>query len=279
MISISLAKTLTLLSLAVTLEPSTAAVLPSRVTVVGYSQDQVIRKIPEGLPWNSRIRTRAALNISADRRRLQTALGNLAQKGAYLVESLTDGSSAAFKPGSLKTPSQFVLEGLNSSGQTVGNAGPFPSDAKDIASSLTRLSSVKCLLSDSTKAHSPGPLLPVCKILSPTSTDYLKSVIQGAIAFTQPSDLYSFRIQELNYIVANNLKFSIRGGQIVCPELSKLSPNETAISLSDKSAIGGYTITVTEDGSGFTFTEIAPDFVRLARDAYVLPGETWIRFQ
>jgi len=259
---------------------SLAFALPAQanagVTVIQYSLQGSLARLPSRLPWSKTVALTAKTFIDRDRKRIEHALALLSHAGAVSVRSVNAPIAASGIERKIGAPVPEILVGYSKTGRKVAEQGPFPGDPKDFAAAATRLARTPCSLNFAANLNSPYPQ---CQARPASVDNYLKNSLKSFALYSQPGDAYSFRIQELNYIVANNLKFSIRGGQIVCPELSKLSPNETAISLSDKSAIGGYTITVTEDGSGFTFTEIAPDFVRLARDAYVLPGETWIRFQ
>ena len=248
----------------------------SRVTVIQYSLQGSLARLPSRLPWSKTVALTAKTFIARDRKRIEHALALLSNAGAVSVLRVNAPIATSGIERKIGAPVPEILVGYSKTGRKVAERGPFPGDPKDFAAAATRLARTPCSVNFAATLNSPYPQ---CQARPASVDNYLKNSLKSFALYSQPGDAYSVRIQELEYIVSNNLWFATSGSSLYCPQLNKLSPNETTINLVDNSALGGYTIKISKDGSDFTLTEHAPDFRKLARSAYVVPGETWIRFQ
>lgn len=237
-----------------------------------WSIASVSRSVKPALPWSPASLKSASHFVDGLSSTLKGQIADLKKSGATLIVVRWIGANESSPLNSaLPTAMQlhkFSLSGRDSTGATVGAVSDLPSSAgvQGLEQLLVRPANDSCSLSGFNLFDFSTWFQPSCDVTLPTPQQYLQYALVSKLAFAT-QDLYQTRISQLQQIVSAKLSFTIDGGQIRCPGLSRLWPGTQTVPLSSDSPWQGYRISVNQSQASFTFAEIKPDLKRIARAA------------
>ena len=237
--------------------------------------------VPSNLPWSKAALDEARPLISLQSKALMSDFAHFKAKGNNRVQVVYEKqslSSAAFADSKSYGTDFLPWHLVGNLGGQSATTKSYPLDKVDLASYLTKPAADACSLSDfSIFDFQTWFQPPKCSVATPSPQKFLAASLATALK-KSTLDIGSVELQELKYALSAGTHPRISGGYLICPELASVFGGTTRVALASKNTLGGYSFSADLVNRTAAFRFLGPDLASLAKAAYKVQGENFVRF-